>query len=724
MKKINKIKILSSIALIVMLMGMMFNVNAMTSSYIEYDSMNTSHFMNVSGASEEAGYYLTDYKNLPHNYNSWKWYYLTRSNSFDTIELFGSDYTTWYDFVIKDNNVVIDYFDSSTNNQWYLNITNIKTAPKISLIYKGTDVLGQTHSQKVIQLNNGNVYKTGIFTLALNYDGIIQDNETGKYLIPLVIVYWDNDLQTTRYDHSISSYVFLSADSLKNDIGIKTLYGGIYVNHSDNEYLDTYDWFAGQQTYTYTFDYTKTIDFRNFMVFDENNALDNNAVISKCTFTITNSGSPMYLYNKYNKTLEHLMYSDKECRYFGFQRFNILNIPNNVNEKVIKYYTYKILNNGQKIIYEKYLQFFEDKSYYAMGLIGYDTLNQLNDYYFLEGIYPDILKVSKKYGLHNGDMSNSYSIAVEKSIENDMHVQTLLSDYDLIYYNENLEYEYSVDNPIRDIEKEIDVRTEELLYKDYSFSVYGVYNDSGINKYYKRQIPFDVNFYDRIENDTLNRYKVKYYNESQKNIIVEENKSLTRILYQYRDRRTINNINKDLILSIEMGDIEVYPTAVNIQGYNAVGDMIYMERFEFLLPGLAGTYEQQDNANSVNKLMLKINDLDNGNKQYSFMINTYMPLNTIELLFEHEIDEPGTLISDIVNEFYIYQPLNKGTTEGYGESWYINDEFNHYDFDIDLLRDINYNGLGFMLNVIYALTGMFGALLTFVLVIVLVKKIV
>jgi hypothetical protein len=53
------------------------------------------------------------------------------------------------------------------------------------------------------------------------------------------------------------------------------------------------------------------------------------------------------------------MYSDKECKYFGFQRFSILNLANNVNERVIKYYTYKILDNGQKIIYEKYLQFME-----------------------------------------------------------------------------------------------------------------------------------------------------------------------------------------------------------------------------------------------------------------------------------------------------------------------------------------------------------------------------
>jgi hypothetical protein len=50
----------------------------------------------------------------------------------------------------------------------------------------------------------------------------------------------------------------------------------------------------------------KTIDFRNLMIFDENNLLDNNAIISK-GYTITN-GSPMYLYDKiYNKKLVHLM---------------------------------------------------------------------------------------------------------------------------------------------------------------------------------------------------------------------------------------------------------------------------------------------------------------------------------------------------------------------------------------------------------------------------------
>jgi hypothetical protein len=49
----------------------------------------------------------------------------------------------------------------------------------------------------------------------------------------------------------------------------------------------------------------------------------------------------------------------------------------------------------KKIIYEKYLQFFEDKSYLSMGLIGFDTLNELEHYYLLEGIYPAILKTSK-----------------------------------------------------------------------------------------------------------------------------------------------------------------------------------------------------------------------------------------------------------------------------------------------------------------------------------------
>jgi hypothetical protein len=44
--------------------------------------------------------------------------------------------------------------------------------------------------------------------------------------------------------------------------------------------LILYDWFAGQNVNTYVFDYTKTIDFRNFMIFDENNLLDNNAIIS------------------------------------------------------------------------------------------------------------------------------------------------------------------------------------------------------------------------------------------------------------------------------------------------------------------------------------------------------------------------------------------------------------------------------------------------------------
>ena len=395
MKNKKGIKILSSIIVIVILMSMVITVNAMSSSYIEYDSTNPSHYLGAVGAYEEAGYYLTDYKNLPNNYNAWKWYYLTNSQSFDNFELFVSEYTTWYDFIIKDSNVVIDYFNSNHNNMWYLNITNIKTSPKVTLIYQGTDVLGNYHSKKVIPLNNGNAYKTGIFTLALNYDGIIEDNETGKYLIPLVLVYWDNVMQTNRYDFSISRYVFLSVDSLKNEIGIRSVYGGVYVNYSDNQYADTYYWFAGQNVNTYVFDYTKTIDFRNFMIFDENNLLDNNAIISKGNFTITNTGSPMYLYDKYNKKLVHLMYSDKECRYFGFQRFSILNLANNVNERVIKYYTYKILDNGQKIIYEKYLQFMENKSYSSMGLIGLDTLNELEHYYLLQGIYPAILKTSK-----------------------------------------------------------------------------------------------------------------------------------------------------------------------------------------------------------------------------------------------------------------------------------------------------------------------------------------
>ena len=171
-----------------------------------------------------------------------------------------------------------------------------------------------------------------------------------------------------------------------------------------------------------------------------------------------------------------------------------------------------------------------------------------------------------------------------------------------------------------------------------------------------------------------------------------------------------------------MGGIDVYPSAVNIQGYNAVGDMVYFERFDIRPYGTPGTYEQQDNANHVNKLMLKVYQLDSGNTVYSFMINTYMPLNTIELLFEHNTDEPPTVLSDIVNDLFIYQPISKPINEG--EDWYINDEFNHSHFDADILRDINYNGLGFLLNVIYAITGMFGALLTFVLVIVLVKKIV
>lgn len=259
-----------------------------------------------------------------------------------------------------------------------------------------------------------------------------------------------------------------------------------------------------------------------------------------------------------------------------------------------------------------------------------------------------------------------------------------------------------------------------MIYKDYSFSLYGVYTENGINKYYKKQIPFDVIYYDRVENNTLNRYKVHYYNENQKNVNIDDVKILSRIIYEYRDKRTINNINSDLLLSIEMGSIELYPAAVNIQGYNAVGDMIYLERFELASNGLPGTYEQQDNANSVNKLMLKILDLDNGNKMYTFMINTYMPLNTIELLFEHNTNEESTIITDIVNELYIYQPNNKHINQG--EQWYINDEFNHSHFDPDILRDINYNGLGFLLNVIYAITGMFGALLTFVLAIVLVKR--
>ena len=722
MKNKKGIKILSSIIVIVILMSMVITVNAMSSSYIEYDSTNPSHYLGAVGDYEEAGYYLTDYKNLPNNYNAWKWYYLTKSQSFDNFELFGSEYTTWYDFIIKDSNVVIDYFNSSHNNMWYLNITNIKTSPKVNLIYQGTDVLGNYHSKKVIPLNNGNAYKTGIFTLALNYDGIKEDNETGKYLIPLVLVYWDNVMQTNRYDFSISRYVFLSVDSLKNEIGIRSSYGGVYVNYSDNQYADTYDWFAGQNVNTYVFDYTKTIDFRNFMIFDENNLLDNNAIISKGNFTITNTGSPMYLYDKYNKSLVHLMYSDKECHYFGFQRFSILNLANNVNESVIKYYTYKILDNGQKIIYEKYLQFFEDKSYSSMGLIGFDTLNELEHYYLLEGIYPAILKTSKNYGLHNGDLSYYYCIAVEKSIDNLVYVQTLLSDYDLIYYDENLDYEYIEENPISEIEKDIDIERDELIYKDYSFSLYGVYTENGINKYYKKQIPFDVIYYDRVENNTLNRYKVHYYNENQKNVNIDDVKILSRIIYEYRDKRSINNINSDLLLSIEMGSIALYPVAVNIQGYNAVGDMIYIERFELASNGLPGTYEQQDNANSVNKLMLKILDLDNGNKMYTFMINTYMPLNTIELLFEHNTNEESTIITDIVNELYIYQPNNKHINQG--EQWYINDEFNHSHFDTDILRDINYNGLGFLLNVIYAITGMFGALLTFVLAIVLVKKVV
>ena len=159
MKNKKGIKILSSIIVIVILMSMVITVNAMSSSYIEYDSTNPSHYLGAVGDYEEAGYYLTDYKNLPNNYNAWKWYYLTNSQSFDNFELFGSEYTTWYDFIIKDSNVVIDYFNSSHNNMWYLNITNIKTSPKVTLIYQGTDVLGNYHSKKVIPLNNGNAYR-------------------------------------------------------------------------------------------------------------------------------------------------------------------------------------------------------------------------------------------------------------------------------------------------------------------------------------------------------------------------------------------------------------------------------------------------------------------------------------------------------------------------------------------------------------------------------------
>jgi hypothetical protein len=55
--------------------------------------------------------------------------------------------------LLKIENVVIDYFNSSHNNMWYLNITNIKTSPKVTLIYQGTDVLG------IIILKRGNTIK-------------------------------------------------------------------------------------------------------------------------------------------------------------------------------------------------------------------------------------------------------------------------------------------------------------------------------------------------------------------------------------------------------------------------------------------------------------------------------------------------------------------------------------------------------------------------------------
>jgi hypothetical protein len=58
------IKILSSIIVIVILMSMVITVNAMSSSYIEYDSTNPSHYLGAVGDYEEARYYLTDYKNF------------------------------------------------------------------------------------------------------------------------------------------------------------------------------------------------------------------------------------------------------------------------------------------------------------------------------------------------------------------------------------------------------------------------------------------------------------------------------------------------------------------------------------------------------------------------------------------------------------------------------------------------------------------------------------
>jgi hypothetical protein len=44
----------------------------------------------------------------------------------------------------------------SHDNMWYLNIANIKASPKVTLIYQGTDVLGNyVILKKVIPLNNG-----------------------------------------------------------------------------------------------------------------------------------------------------------------------------------------------------------------------------------------------------------------------------------------------------------------------------------------------------------------------------------------------------------------------------------------------------------------------------------------------------------------------------------------------------------------------------------------
>ena len=661
---------------------------------------------------------LLDCNYLPTDYKQWPFYTVINSSipannytqmmiTFDENSYYGILYYRDYDGKFYRHKYQMSTylgFDRYGNNSFM--IYHEKSGQSVANIYN----LTKTSNQKS---------DSTLYTLALDYSNYILDRDNDRLYVPLVLVTYDNIDKCYTIHRELGNRVYIDIE-YANQYPELSLYGYHYSNMIDNQMPKDYN-----NPLDYRYEYmVNSYEIENFARIKRDSNHNLNTLTKLATYELLTFNHRLYLYNGSKGIRLDSMYADKECTMNGFQAYNMQHTSN-----LLMYYTKIPLGDREQVV-KRYLRarmpYNSQVSYIAFGnSTNIDYMGRI--YNQLQFIQPLETIPSTYIGLYKPnykDNSQILSILIDSGGKGYRYMHTSYMDFRNLA-NENIDYDDYIKDETIDYEDEDNNTSIGDIIKPKEDNDNNTYDNISTLKFYYEYTDLNNAVYKPVKH-----HYVKLYN-STSIYADEENRTSTSPFIAFEIEHTSNG-------GLQEGNKKL----------KDVKSVLYTYDFK------SSTWKQPDRINvfyysgkDVIRQYTVINVVDNieryGNTtilqfEDKINVNTDISVDKIKVFFEYNnLKTPiGNLIGLFGDYIVSYMPsfryvphISGGVAPFKSVDDYYNivnfGKYNDIQFD-DIItynfNDVSFSGINSILNVIYAIFGMFGSLLFAVLVIFLIKK--